>query len=284
MEVAGFEAMWFAYSEDRVCPSAIYYFVNVLYLEHYPKCYLEFRDKYDNDFLKDLSGEIRKEGQEEVEKVLLIYALYRFLRYVKHDEAKILEYPEIMEINSSDSLVISFMMLLIAGMRALYERYSKGFIIEVSETEYYDALIPDSVNINVSEYAKQLEHAYDKLGKKGEYAGGDAYVHDASLMRTMLYEYYELYICVNNVIHFLVENELSAENDSTADNGDMFVERMHDECVKYIRREENTSSLGTVFAMTNRELLVRLGFFEKGSSILKKSLCRNMCGKQRLIC
>lgn len=82
-------------------------------------------------------------------------------------------------------------------------------------------------------------------------------------MRTMLYEYYELYVCVNNVIHFLVENELSAENDSTADNGDMFVERMHDECVKYIRREENTSSLGTVFAMTNRELLVRLVFLKR---------------------
>lgn len=73
MEVAGFEAMWFAYSEDRVCPSAIYYFVNVLYLEHYPN---------------------------------------------------------------------------------------------------YDALIPDSVNINVSEYAKQLEHAYDKLGKKGSMLAG----------------------------------------------------------------------------------------------------------------
>lgn len=277
MQVIGFDKICYALTGNRNCPAAVYYFANVLYLEVHRDFYLKYEKKYKEKFLKELISVIRVEENEPIEQEMLVCALYHFLKYVEKNSKSIIDYPEIVEENMSDSLAISFMMLLITGMRAIFERYCKGFIIAISEKEYYEMLIPNSLISNVSEYTKQLEEVYERY--RENIKDDEALIHDTNLMRTMLYEYYELYVRVNNIGQFFRKDEFLVEDDRETDISNAFIECVYCECEKFIREEEDKVSFSAVFSQTNRELLVKLGLFEKGCTVLKDIYAR-ICAEE----
>lgn len=268
MQKLDFPQMCYVFVKDKgEMPTKISYYINVLYLEFNHDFYLENKETYDNQFQDDLEREISDSEEGSAEREVLCLALYRFLKFVKRDEVTD---DGIIQISDrlTDSLVIAFSLIQIEATRAIFEKYRHGFMENVSEKKYCKDLIPKIHIVSFSKYSDELEMAFS-LYAKGE--GKDVEkpsMHDCSLMNAMFSEYYETYLCINNIIRFLV-NEQFSESCYQQIQANSFIECIHRECKKYVREEEEKRGFQTIFTPSNRKQLMRLGFFEEESSILK---------------
>ncbi len=273
LQIFGFDIMCYVFIKDANCPSAVYYFLNVLYLEFNPAFYEKFSEEYDS-FLKGLEKEVAGEGKEEIEQEMLKCALYRFLNYVKRDAVKASAYSGMMEANQSDSLTLSLNIIFIVGICIVYQKYSEKFSVKILKQDYCIELVYSLQLGNILEYTKKLEEAYERYGTQRKHVGGESLTHDMSLMRAMLYEYYELYSSVTNIAYFLKEKEMNLIDVCMEKNSDKFVERIRLELIEYIHEKEEGDSLHAIFTETNRALLVKLGFLEKDSRTIMEMYAR----------
>lgn len=273
MQVIGFDEMCHVFVNTVRGPAPIYYFVNTLYLEFNPDFYEKNKENYDNSFLKKLKQEVCSQKKNEVEYEILRLSLYRFLKYVQHNDTKIPDDVKQIEENMSDSLSIAFMIILSASMWTIFERCSNKFIDRISEKDYYEKLIPSVFPENVPSFANELTAAYKSYREKASNEGKKITLYDSSLMEKMFNDYYEVYLSINNILHFLVDNQYLMNN-TVKNNLDIFIEYVHNECEKYICEEEKNDLFKAVFTKSNREQLVKLGLFEKDNTIMKDVLQR----------
>lgn len=286
MRMIDFEAMCYGFDRTVKGSSAMYYFVNELYLEFNSDFYRKFKEIYDRDFLDALTEKVLEENEDEIEQAILRLAWYRFVQFVSQHITRMpdsviemeKDMRKDMEEHKQDYLLTAFLILLMAGMRAIFGKYRKSFNRTVPEKEYCDNLIPESFPGNIHEFAHKLAASYQRYVSQSCISGEEVSTHDRNLMGTMFYEYYEIYLCINNVMHFLADDRFYVrdEEQSMADD---FVKCLHIECKKYISEEEK-KIFAAIFAKTNRVQLVRLGFFEDNHTIMKENFAKALadCG------
>ncbi len=273
MRIIGFHEMCYAFSKDVSSLPAVCYFINVLYLEFNPEFYLDNEVVYDNQFLADLKREVNGKEKEEVEQEILLLALYRYLKYVKCDDAEMADDVKSVASMQKDFFAIVFTVVQLAAMRAIFEKYRYRFQEEVSEYSYCDQLLPNITSKNFPDFSDMLTDAYGRFITKQEDRKKPS-MHDCGLMESMFCEYYEIHLSINNVVRFLLlKLSMEANFSESIDTGksaDMFVEEIHRECRNYIYEEEHKKGFKAIFTKSNREQLMRLGFFEEEATILKK--------------
>lgn len=269
MHTLDFPEICYAFAENKNKMFPVSYFINVLYLEFNHDLYVENKEKYGNEFQEDLEKEINGSREGSIDQEILRLALYRFLKFVKCDETTARDDSiKQMAERSADSLAVAFSLIQIGATRAIYEKYRHEFMENVSEKKYCIDLIPEIHVVSFSKYSDELEMAFS-IYAKGEGKDEKPSMHDCSLMKAMFSEYYELNFCINNIIRFLVNEQFPGNYDQES-HADTFIEGIHRECKNYIRKQEEKGGAQTIFTPSNRKQLMRLGFFEEESSILKK--------------
>lgn len=262
-----FEKICYVFTKYVDYPPAMYYFLNVLYLEFHSDFYKRYQKEYDEGFLENLKKEAEKEREDQVEKMMLLLAWYRFTVIIKQEEkSAVEEIAKQLPFSIKETLYSSFSVVLVAGIWIIFEKYRKNFSSVLSEQTYYKKLLPHLDIDDILKYTEKLSGAYEVFVK--ENSGSQKLEYDKNLMEHMLYEYYEIYIAVNNITSFLFNEELSMCVDRS-EIRDAFIKNVHDALRKVIEKEEKKDQFHAIFAKSNREKLVKLGFFEKDSTILR---------------
>ncbi len=261
LQIIGFGDMFDKYEMEDI--SALSYFANTLYLMFHPDFYVKNKTKYDDQFLeirKSLDTKTCDTDDNNIREMLL-FASYCFFKYLMCDLDKI---PDSLKQNEDgiwEVMAVSFYILQIAAMRAVFEKYCHSFDKEISEVIYYDGLIPNIGFESLYVFSEKI------ISTHRNYENKEPSEHDRSLMDTMFREYYEIYVSINNIIKFMKDKQ-HFMNDKMSDVVSSFIKDVHDECKKYVRDEES-KPFSLIFGKTNREQITKLGFFEESSSILQ---------------
>lgn len=254
MQIIGFQEMCYAFNNFTDAPPLISYFINVLYLEFHPTFYKKYEEIYDNDFLESLNKQLDI-STDEAEQAILTIARYRFYKYVQ------VRNNDVEDIFDED-IYIAFSAVLMASMHAIYQKYQGHFLIPICEKEYCEKLCPYIDITNVEAFTNNLKKTYQIY--KDKFSMDSKYCHDKHLMKSMFAEYYEVYCRIMEIETFLIHEILLEENIT-----DDFVQNMHDKFKKYIVTIEKSDEFNPILTKTNREQLVKLGFFEEKPVILK---------------
>lgn len=281
MQVLGFHEMCYAFLKDASSLPTICYFINTLYLEFNPEFYKEYQSQYDGLFLEDLKREICENEGDVAEKEILLLSLYRFYKYVKCDVSLMTDEVKRVANVQVDSFMIAFTVVQMAAMRAIFEKYRHRFQKEISEDSYCTQLFPNIASEKFTDLADIFTDAYKGYVMEQE-DGRKPSMHDCSLMEVLFCEYYEVNLSINNVVRFLIRDlplgEKFRNSNRAEKRAELFIESIHKECKRYICEEEKKRGFKAIFTRSNREQLMRLGFFEEDHTILKKVFAKIFAG------
>lgn len=278
-DIFGFPGICKAFSnKDDAFPESMYYLLNVLYLEFYPDFYDFYKGKiYNQGFLNDLVNAMKSDSEDETKRIMLELSLYLFVKFVIQDDSVISgELLQSVEEKKRDYLYVSFTVVIITGMWVIFQKYEKKFNSAVAESQFYNKLLPKIYMDDISAFAARLTDAYKEFSERD-----DVSMHDRSLMQSMFYDYFELYVSTNNIVRYFSDDSIF-QSGKMLNYAEEFVSCIHDECREYMKKEERNGLFKAIFAKTNRMRLIKLGFFEEKSTVLndvfEKTFSNNKVG------
>lgn len=257
MDLIGFQKMCFPYVGKIKSLSAFQYLVNVLYLEFHYDFYERYKNEYDNDFINELIFDMN-DCRNDFEKEMYEETLERFNKNIKAHNTE-----------TEDSYVyVIFSVIVATGMSVVFEKYKKEFHNYDNEEEfnymYYEQLFPDIYTFNVQKYVEMLLDTYSKYITMGK----QKTEHEKHMLSNMLKEYYQLVVCIKNIIQFMCNR--GAEVNKKLNMTNVFLEKIHDKSVSYVNNIENNEDLKIIFSEINRGQITQMGFFEDGDTIIKE--------------
>lgn len=257
MDLIGFQNMCFPYAGKITSLSAFQYLINVLYLEFHYDFYEKYKDIYDKDFVKQLKYDM-KDCRNDFEKEMYERTLKRFNTNIGKEDTE-----------KEDSYIyVIFSVITAAGMSIVFENYKNEFSNYNNEEDfiymYYKKLFPNLYTFNGQQYVEMLSDAYSSYAIKDKQTAE----HEKYMLSNMLMDYYQLVVCINNIIQFMC-NKVTAVNEKT-DMTEVFLEKIHEKSVSYVNNIENSDDLKIIFSEINREQLMQMGFFEDGNTIIKE--------------
>lgn len=288
-----FSRLCYIFVSDSNYPKSLYYFINTLYLEFHEKFYQQHKEKYDTEFSVALEDEISniKNNEEasnsDPDLILLELSLYQFERYVKKD------YSAIFNRNMKDCIYIAFQIVLIAGMNAIFSKYSENFSKMISEQSqherylkdlrivYLNHIIPEiDTENNISSFNKTLKEAYqhfieDQKSTWSNICTADSLLYNQNLMEAMLSEYYEFFLSVNNVVNFMVSDRFILYKNAISGEKDIsyfktFIKHVHRNCYDAIKNmESKDEEFKAIFTNSNRKQLSQLGLLTEDTRIIE---------------